>query len=64
MKQIDKYYKSKSIIYENDKEKRYSDVFNEYGYNLCSETRASINVETNYYSPKFDVNKDFLNVKR
>lgn len=56
--------KTREFIYLDDKEKRYNDIMNEYGYNFDSPHINEEMLELQAYRPKNTVNKDFFTIKR
>lgn len=56
--------KTREFIYLDDKEKRYSDNMNEYGYNFDNAHIDEEALELQAYRPKNIVNKDFFTIKR
>lgn len=61
MSRIGSMYKTRNFIYKDDKEKKYSDVFNEYGYNFETFNRNIVDVDSLVIMPKIMANKDYIN---
>ena len=55
--------KTREFIYLDDKEKRYNDIMNEYGYNFDNPHINEEILELQAYRPKNTVNKDFFIIK-
>ena len=56
--------KTREFIYLDDKEKRYNDIMNEYGYNFDNAHINEEALELQAYRPKNIVNKYFFIIKR
>ena len=54
-------YKTKNIIYKDEKDKKTTDIFSEYGYNFDSIKRTNIDLEAHAIKPRLMTNKDYLN---
>ena len=56
------YYKTKDFIFKSDKDKRYADVFNEYGFNF--ETTKETIYDDNKLAthPSINTTKEYLNM--
>lgn len=61
MSRISSMYKTRNFIYKDAKEKKYNDVFNEYGYNFESFNRNIVDVDSLVIKPKIMANKDYIN---
>lgn len=57
------YYKTKDFIFKSDKDKRYVDVFNEYGFNFET-TKETIYDDTKLAThPSINTTKEYLNMR-
>ncbi len=63
MSRISSMYKTRNFIYKDDKEKKYADVFNEYGYNFETFNRSQYDMDSFFIKPRSLTNKDFINKK-
>ena len=61
MSRISSMYKTRNFIYKDAKEKKYTDVFNEYGYNFETFNRNIVDVDSLVIMPKIMANKDYIN---
>lgn len=54
-------YKTKNIIYKDDRDKKTTDIFSDYGYNFDSIKRTNIDLEAHAIKPRLMTNKDYIN---
>lgn len=61
MSRISSMYKTRNFIYKDAKEKKYTDVFNEYGYNFETFNKNTTDTDSLVIKPKIMANKDYIN---
>ncbi len=61
MSRISSMYKTRNFIYKDAKEKKYTDVFNEYGYNFETFNKNITDTDSLVIKPRLMTNKDYIN---